>query len=112
MSLGQLGKGGLIPIGDPNVGLYMQIGRGAFNGVYTDTTDVPIRTQLNEIIVGFANVYDTYSPATDANTAKMYQLFVDVAVSSGAFSVYRSSQGAVSGLPFNYIIIGRLFSTS
>jgi len=99
---------GLIPLwGD----YYMQIGKGAFNGVYTDTTDVPLRTQLDEIAVGFAQVYDTYSPATDAAMTE-YALFVDVAVSSGACNVYRSSQGAVSGLPFNYMLIGRKYTVS
>jgi len=95
---------GLIPLaGSDN--LYIQIGKGAFDGVYTDTTDVPIRTQLTSVTAMFAQVSDTYSPATDA-TMTEYGLFCDVAVSSNTVSVYRSSQGAVSGLPFNYFIIG------
>jgi len=99
---------GLIPFGGDD--LYIQIGDGAFSGVYTDTTDVPVRTQLTRVKFGFAQVYDTYSPATDA-TMTEYGLFVDRAVSSATVSVYRSSQGAVSGLPFNYILIGTVEST-
>jgi len=98
---------GLIPMGGD---FYMQIGKAAFSGVYTDTTSVPLRTQLDEITVGMAQVYDTYSPATDANDIHKYALFVDVAVSSGAIAIYRSSQGAVSGLPFNYILIGKKYT--
>jgi len=97
---------GLIPLGGSG-NYYMQIGKAAFNGVYTDTTDMPIRTQLTDIDFGEAVVYDTYSPATDA-TMTEYVLFVDVTVSSGACSVYRSSQGAVSGLPYMYKLIGRV----
>lgn len=110
MSMSQVYPG-CIAIGDPNMGLYMEIGRSAFDGVYTDAANRPVRTALTEISVGFAQVYDTYSPATDA-TMTEYGLFVDVAVSDGTFSVHRSSQGAISGLPFNYIVIGRLYSIS
>ena len=101
---------GLIPIGGSS-NLYMQVGTGAFSGVYTDSTHAPIRTQLTNVDVMFAQVDDTYSAATDANTGKIYQLQVDKAVSSSTVSVYRSSQGALSGLPFNYILIGRVEST-
>lgn len=101
---------GIFPIGATG-NLYIQLGNGAFSGVYTDTTDVPVRTQLTHVDFAAALVYDTYSIATDANDEKKYILFVDKNVSSGAVAVYRSSQGAVSGLPFNYVLIGRVEST-
>lgn len=100
---------GLIPLAG-SYDLFIQVGDGAFSGVYTDTTDVPVRTQLTSVKFGMAQVYDTYSPATDA-TMTEYGLFVDRAVSSGTVSVYRSSQGKVSGLPFNYILIGTVNAT-
>ena len=100
---------GLIPIaGSDN--LFLQMGTLAFDGVYTDTTDRPVRTQLTHIDFASAAVYDTYSPATDAAMTE-YVLFVDTAVSSGACNVYRSSQGAVSSLPFKYLLIGRVEAT-
>jgi len=102
---------GLIPIGGGEQGLYMQAGKASFSGIYTDTTNVPIRTQLTHVDAMFAQVNDTYSAATDANTAKIYQLNCDPAVTTGTVSVYRSSQGALSGLPFNYMIIGRVEAT-
>ena len=101
---------GLIPIGGGEAGLYLQVGSLKFDGVYTDTTNRPIRTSLTHIDFMGAQVSDTYAPATDA-TMTEYGLFCDVAVSSGTVSVYRSSQGAVSSLPFNYILIGRVEST-
>ena len=98
---------GLIPIGGGESDLYLQVGKAAFDGVYTDTTDVPVRSQLTHVDFAIAAVYDTYSPATDA-TMTEYGLFVDPVPATGAISVYRSSQGAVSGLPFNYCFIGRV----
>ena len=102
---------GLTPLGGGETGYYIQVGKGAFSGVYTDSTHAPIRTQLTVVDAMFAQVNDTYSAATDANTSKIYQLNCDPAVSSGTVSVYRSSQGALSGLPFNYVLIGRVEST-
>lgn len=102
---------GLIPLGMPGTNLYMQIGHSSFSGVYTDSTDVPIRTSLNEIEVALAVVDDSYSPATDV-TMTEYHVFAARDISSSTFSVHRSSQGAVSGLPFSYIVIGRLYATS
>lgn len=101
---------GLIPIGGGETGLYMQLGKSAYTGVYTDSTDVPVRTQLTHVDFASAVVYDTYSPATDA-TMTEYGLFVDPVPSSGAISIYRSSQGAISGLPFQYCFIGRVESS-
>lgn len=100
---------GLIRIGETG-NLYIQVGTSSFSGVYTDTTDMPLRTQLTHVDFAAAVVYDTYSPATDAAMTE-YVLFVDVAVSSGAVNVYRSSQGAVSGLPYKYVLIGRVETT-
>lgn len=102
---------GAIQLGGPNSGLLMEVGRASFSGDYAATTDMPIRTSLTEITAAFAQVYDTYSPATDS-TMTAYSLFVDVAVSSGTVSVYRSSQAAISGLTFNYMLIGRKYATS
>ena len=89
---------------------YMQTGTSAFDGVYTDTSSVPLRTNLQSIISASANVYDTYSPATDTQTMNAYTLFVDIAISSGACNVYRSSQGAAE-IPFSYTLIGTLDTT-
>jgi hypothetical protein len=100
---------GLIRLGETG-NLYIQVGTSSFSGIYTDTTDMPLRTQLTHVDFAAAVVYDTYSPATDA-TMTEYILFVDVAVSSGAINVYRSSQGAVSGLPYKYCLIGRVETT-
>jgi len=102
---------GAIQLGGPNSGLLMEIGSSSFSGVYTDATDIPIRTGLDEIVVAMAAVSDTYSPATDA-TMTQYVLFVNKTVASNAVSVHRSSQAAVSGLPFDYILIGRKYATS
>lgn len=100
---------GLIPLGGTR-NYYLQIGTLKFDGVYTDATDRPIRTQLTHVDYASAQVYDTYSPTTDAAMTE-YVLFVDIAVSSGACNVYRSSQGAVTSLPFQYILIGRVEAT-
>jgi len=100
--------GELIRLGDTNT--YLQVGKSAFSGAYTDSTEIPVRTNLKNITAGKAYVYDTYSPATDAN-ALNYVLFVDLAVSNGAVNVYRSSQGMVSGLPFCYELIGNIDAT-
>jgi hypothetical protein len=100
---------GLIRIGETG-NLYIQVGLSSYTGVATDVTDLAIRTQLTHVDYAAATVYDTYSPATDA-TMTEYVLFVDTAVSSGAVTVYRSSQGAVSGLPFKYVLIGRVETT-
>ena len=57
---------GLIPIGAGEQRLYMQIGQGDFDGVYTDTSSVSIRTLLADIDFASGQVYDTQQPATDA----------------------------------------------
>jgi hypothetical protein len=101
---------GLIPIGGGEQPLYMQVGKSAFSGVYTDATDVPVRTLLTNIDSIQLTIAETYSPTTDQAMTE-YQIFSDGAVSSGTFSVFRSSQGAVSGLPFFYTVIGRVEST-
>jgi hypothetical protein len=90
--------------------LYMQVGRSLFNGIYTDATDMPVVSPLTQVTMGMAVVDDTYSPATDANGLN-YQLHVNVVPASGAISVFRSSQGMVSSLPFSYIFIGKVFSS-
>lgn len=100
---------GLIPVGGSD-NLFLQVGASAFDGVYTDTTDRPVRTQLTHIDFCSAQVYDTYSPATDA-TMTEYFLSVDPVPATGAVSVYRSSQGAVSGLTFKYLLLGRVEAT-
>jgi len=102
---------GLIPIAG-SVDLYMQTGQSNFNGVYTDVTDISIRTQLTDIDFASAQVYDTQQPATDASHDA---LFVDVTPSSGAITVYRSTQAAAnygaSGMPFRYLLIGKVDAT-
>jgi len=100
---------GLLPIAGTD-NLFIQVGTASFNGIYTDTTNMPLRTQLTHIDFASAQVYDTYSPATDADMTE-YVLFVDTAVSSGACNVYRSSQGAVDSLPYKYLLIGRVEAT-
>ena len=103
---------GLTPLGGGEQGYYVQVGQSNFNGVYTDVTDISIRTSLTHIDFASAQVYDTQQPATDASSDA---LFVDAAVSSGAIVVYRSTQAAAnygaSGMPFRYILIGRVEST-
>ncbi len=101
---------GLIPIGGGEQDLYIQYGKLAFSGVYTDSTDMPIRTSLTHIDGVTFTIAETYSPATDA-TMTEYQLFCDGAVSSGTVTVFRSSQGAISGLPFFYELKGRVEAT-
>jgi len=101
---------GLLPIGGGEQQLFIQYGKAAYSGVYTDTTNAPVRTQLTHIDAAFAQVYDTYSAATDA-TMTEYGLCVDPVPASGVVSVYRSSQGAVSGLTFNYLFMGRVEAT-
>ena len=101
---------GLIPIGG-STNLYLQIGNSAFSGAATDSTDVTIQTQLTHVDFAAAVADDTVSPATDA-TMTEYGLFVDRVPSSGAVSVNRSSQGAVSGLTFSYCLIGRVSDTN
>lgn len=100
---------GLIPLGG-SAELYLQVGKGTFSGVYTDSTDMPLRTQLTHVDFGVVSVAETYSPATDA-TMTQYSVFSDYAVSSGAITLFRSSQAAVSGLPFKYVLIGRVEAT-
>ena len=102
---------GLIPLAGSE-DLYIQMGRGNFNGVYTDVTDVSVQTQLTHFDFASAVAYDTQQPHTEGDHST---LFVDPAPSSGAFSVYRSSSSAAaygaSGMPFKYILIGRVEST-
>lgn len=98
--------------------MLVEIGESSFSGDYTDATDMPLPTQLNQIKFGLAVPFDSYSPATDADLAKAYQLFVapDVAEDTDShrktFSVHRSSDGAISGLNFCYILVGRHWDTS
>jgi len=103
---------GLIPIGGGERPLYMQVGSGNYNGAYTDVTDISIRTQITDIDFASAQVYDTQQPATEADHST---LFFDVSVSSGAITLYRSTQAKAtygsSGMPFRYCIIGRVEST-
>ena len=101
---------GLIPLGGSD-NQYLQIGSGAFSGVYTDSTDMPLRTQLTHVDFGIVSIAETYSPTTD-NTMTPYAVYSDFAVSSGAITLTRSSQGAVSSLPFKYVLIGRVEDTA
>ncbi len=97
--------------------ILVEVGNAAFSGVYTDTTSVLVPTKMNQIVAGFAAAFDSYSPATDANTAKIYALFVEPVVTEDTdshlktFKVWRSSQGALSGLKSSYVIYGRHFAT-
>lgn len=105
--------GGGVKEGD----ILVEVGSAAFDGIYTDATDRPVGTGMNLIIGGFAVPFDSYSPATDTNSGKAYQLFVapDVAEDTDSHmktvSVFRSSQGAISGLRFTYVLFGRNLST-
>lgn len=101
---------GLVPFGGGEQALYMQAGNDVFDGIYTDATDMPIRTSLTVVDSAVFTVGETYSPTTDQAMTE-YVLFCDRAVSSGTVSVFRSSQGAVSGLKYSYILIGRVEST-
>jgi len=85
--------------------LIIEVGNSSFaaSGAATDATDVAVPTQLNQIVAGFAAVFDSYSPATDVDELA-YQLFVapDVTEDTNShrktFSVHR-------------IVIGRHFAT-
>ena len=104
---------GLIPIGGGEQRLYMQVGKDNFDGVYTDTSSVSVRTLLTDIDFASAQVYDTQQPATDAASDA---LFVNVAPASGAIVIYRSTQAAAnygsSGMPFRFVLIGRVQDTN
>lgn len=79
---------------------------------YSSTgTDVAVRTQLTEILGGIAVPFDLTSLATDA-AERIYQHFVNRTISSGAFSIYRSSQSAISAAPVFYIVVGKHYDTN
>lgn len=106
-------EGGTFRFGD----ILVEVGTGAYTGAATDATNVAVYTQLNKIIAGFAAPFDSYSPATDADKGKQYQLFVrpDVAEDTDSnrktFSVFRSSLTPISGLKFAYVVFGRHYAT-
>lgn len=109
----QASEGGTFRFGD----LLVEVNTSAFTGAATDAASVAVPTQLNQIVAGFAVPFDSYSPATDADKGKQYQLFVrpDVAEDTDShlktFSVFRSSLTPISGLKFAYILFGRHFAT-
>lgn len=102
---------GLAPYGNPNDGLYEEVGNDSFKGTYTDAASMPIRTQMDEILYAIATPFDSYAMATDA-VAQPYILSIAPDISSNTVSVYRGTQGAISGLKYCYRIIGRLYATA
>jgi len=107
----QASEGGNFRFGD----LLVEVGQATFDGIYTDATDRPVVTQLNQIEFGVAVPFDSYSPATDATLAYTVIVAPDVTEDTDSnlktFSIHRSSLGAVSGLKCSYVVIGRHFAT-
>lgn len=87
----------------------------AASGAATDSTDVAVYTQLNEIVAGFAMPFDSYSPATDVSVEYILSVAPDITEDTNShrktFSVYRSSHTPIAGLKFAYLVFGRHFAT-
>ena len=102
---------GVIPLGDASTGLFLEVGVTSFTA---NDTEASIQTNLDEIIIAMAQVYDTYSVGLATDGACDVIITIDKAVSSGACVAYRNTSAAAANatLPFSYILIGRMYETA
>jgi len=81
-----------------------EVGTATFS---TTDSQATYRTSLTEIVGGFVNITDTFSPATDSDTMDTVSIPLG-AVTSGSITLTRSSKGS-SGATYSVALFGRVF---
>lgn len=95
-----------VPEGVDPFELLFEVGKVTFA---TTDSQATYRTQLKHIVAGFANLTDTWSPATDSSANDVVAVPLG-AVTSSSITLTRSSKGS-SGAVYSVILIGSKYVT-